>query len=72
MHAIIVDVQTLLVNFVIANSIQGTIISIIALTCFFFFYFMSRTGDWSLSPLVRGAHSQMATPSRAVHVAAKI
>ena len=32
-HAIIVHVQTLLVNFVIANSIQGTIISIIALTC---------------------------------------
>jgi len=23
---------------------------------------MSRTGDWSLNPLVCGAHSQMATP----------
>ena len=59
-HAIIVQVQvqTLFVNFVIANSIQVTIISIIGLTCFFF---MSRTGNWSLNPLVFGAHSQMAT-----------
>ena len=51
-----VEVQNLLVNFLIANSIQVTIISIIALTCF-----LSRAGDWSLNPLVCGAHSQMAT-----------
>jgi len=72
LSAIIVQVrlQTLFVNFVIANSIQVTIISIIALTCFCFvclfvlfwvFFFMSPTGDWSLNPLVCGAHSQMAT-----------
>jgi len=50
-HAIIVQVQvqTLFVNFVIANSIQVTII------CFFL---KSRTGEWSLNPLVCGAHSQ--------------
>jgi len=63
-HAIIVQVQTSFVNFVIANSIQVTVI---ALTCFFFccffvvVFFMSRTADWSLNPLVCGAHSQMAT-----------
>ena len=40
-HAIIVQVQvqTLFVNFVIANSIQVTIISLIALTCFCFVFF---------------------------------
>ena len=46
-HAIIVHVQTLLVNFVIDNSIQGTIISIVALN-FLFLFFLFHVTHWRL------------------------
>ena len=77
-HAIIVQVQvqTLFVNFVIANSIQVTIISIIALTCFwvvFFFFFLCHALETGLLIRLFAVHTHnWQPPSRAVHVATKI
>ena len=76
-HAIIVQVQTLFVNFVIANSIQVTIISIIALTCLlffsFFFFFSCHALETALLTRLFAVHThKWQLPSRAVHVAAKI
>ena len=72
-HAIIVHVQTLLVNFVLANSIQGTIISIIALTCFFYFFISCHALETGLLTRLFAVYThKWQPPSRAVHVAAKI
>ena len=68
---IIVQVQTSFVNFVIANSIQVTIISIIALTCFFF-HVMHALETGLLTRLFAVHTHKWQPPSRAVHVAAKI
>ena len=63
----------ILVNFVIANSIQGTIISIIALTCFFNFFISCHAVETGLLTRLFAVHThKWQPPSRAVHVAAKI
>jgi len=65
-------VQTLLVNFVTANSIQVTIISIIALTCFFFLISCHALETGLLTRLFAVHTHKWQPTSRAVHVAAKI
>ena len=64
---------TLLVNFIIANSIQGTIIIIIALACFFYFFISCHALETGLLTRLFAVHThKWQPPSRAVHVAAKI
>ena len=68
-HAIIVQVQTLFVNFVIANSIQVTIIS----NNYSHLFFSCHALETGLLTRLFAVHThKWQPPSHAVHVAAKI
>jgi len=68
-HAIIVQVQTLFVNFVIANSIQVTIIS----NNYSHLFFSCHALETGLLTRLFAVHThKWQPPSRAVHVTAKI
>jgi len=67
-----VEIQNLFVNFVIANSIQVTIISIIALAFCSLFHFMSRTGDWCTLTNGNLLRVQFMLPPKFEHFAADV